>query len=69
MSGDVTEQHKTSGVAVGCSDENPSPLMSYRDRRERQLSGGYPVDMGQRKVCDHCGSIYFVKREVEEKQR
>lgn len=23
--GDVTEQHKTSGVAVGCSHENPSP--------------------------------------------
>lgn len=30
MSGDVTEQRKTSGVAVGCSNENPSPLQELR---------------------------------------
>lgn len=51
---------------------NPKPAPNnYRERAQmaREAKDSYPVDMGQRQVCEHCGSIYFVKREEVKNER
>jgi len=44
-------------------------IKSFKHRAEiaRQVKETYPVDMGQRAICEHCGSTYFKKRVNEEK--
>lgn len=62
--GDVTEQHKTSGVAVGCSNENPSPRCEGETHFYETHSEVCECGQAARHTTHRCecGDVHWLKR-------